>query len=65
MAETNVKIDIAGQLDPDQMLFVLCCEYALRFKPDSLMQFASNVETLIEVAENIGIQRVVLEGETS
>lgn len=62
MAAT-IKIDVVTQLDPDQSLFALCMERAAAFHTNDWTEYASRVETLVEIAENIGCQRVTVEVE--
>ena len=51
MAESAIRLEVTGTLDPDAMLFVQCMIQAARFD-GTWPQFASRVEQLIELYEN-------------
>lgn len=61
MADREIKLEITGTLDPDYMLFALCLERASHFTCESFTEYASRVETLVEICENMGCQRIVFE----
>lgn len=63
MAEAIIKLDIVGQLDVDATLFALCLDRAARFPSTNFSEYASRVETLVEIYENISCQRVTEEVE--
>lgn len=58
MSDASIKLEIVGTLDPDASLFSLCLDRAAEFKSESFTEYASRVETLVEIYENISCQRI-------
>ena len=50
MAESAIKLEVTGTLDPDQMLFALCLAYAFKFG-GTWEEFRARVEDLIDLCE--------------
>ena len=58
-----VELKLTGELDPDAAVFILCLSYAARFPAASFNEYASRVESLIEIHENVSCQRMMPESE--
>lgn len=58
-----ISLQITGTLDPDGTLFALCMERAAQFPAATFTEYASRVESLVEIAENVSVQRMMPECE--
>lgn len=58
-----VEIKLVGHLDTDAALFVMCMEQAGKFPCSTFTEYASRVESLIEIHENVSCQRMMPESE--
>lgn len=53
-----IKLDVTGTLDPEQTFLVCCMEWVSKVPEDKWDKWASRVETMIEMSENVSCQRV-------
>lgn len=58
-----VDLNLTGELDPDAAVFIMCLAHAARFPAASFNEFASRVESLVEIHENISCQRMMPESQ--
>ena len=58
-----VELKLTGELDADAAVFILCMDRAARFPAASFTEYASRVESLVEIHENISCQRMMPESE--
>lgn len=58
-----IELRFTGTLDNDSAIFALCLDQAARFPAASFTEYASRVESLIEIHENVSCQRMMPESE--
>ena len=59
----DIRIEITATMSDDHALYALCLDRAARFPAGTFTEYASRVETLIEIFENVSCQRVIAESE--
>lgn len=58
-----IELRFTGVLDTDAAVFALCLDQAARFPAANFNEYASRVESLIEIHENVSCQRMMPESE--
>lgn len=59
----DVRIEVTAAMNDDHALYALCMDRAARFPSNSFTEYASRVETLVEIFENVSCRRVIVEDE--
>jgi hypothetical protein len=58
-----LELKLTGELDADAAVFIMCLNQAARFPASTFAEYASRVESLIEIHENVSCQRMMPESE--
>jgi hypothetical protein len=58
-----LELKLTGELDADAAVFIMCMNQAARFPAANFSEYASRVESLIEIHENVSCQRMMPESE--
>jgi hypothetical protein len=59
----TLELKLTGEVDVDAAVFILCLDKAAQFPCATFSEYASRVELLVEIHENISCQRMMPESE--
>lgn len=59
----DVRIHVTATMSDDHALYALCLDRAARFPANTFSEYASRVESLVEIFENVSCQRMTPDDE--